>query len=129
MKRQAIAGRAVILLFASAAASAACASAPAGPPPFNPAGTYSYQASVEGFAITGTMTIEGTEGSYAGSLTNEMIPPVSITSVVVTGQAVTVLAAGPDGELRIEFVVTGDAVEGSWAMAGMGGSFTGTKIN
>lgn len=129
MKKQAIAGRALILLLAGAGASAACASAPSGPPPFNPAGTYSYEASVEGFAVTGTMTIEGTEGSYAGSITNEMMPPVSITSVAVMEQTVTVLAAGPEGGLTIEFVVTGDAIEGSWAMAGLGGSFTGTKIN
>ena len=108
--------------------AAACASGPSGPPPFDPVGTYSYSAGMEGMTMSGTMAIEGTEGAYTGSLQSEM-GAVPITSVVVMGQAVTIEGSGPQGPLTLEFVVTDGAFTGTWAMGGMGGAFTGSKTN
>lgn len=108
---------------------AGCASAPQGPPPFDPAGTYAYSASVEGMAISGTMTIDGADGAYGGQLLSDMAPPIPINSVVVDGQAVTIEASGPQGPLTIQVTASGSSVEGTWTMAGMNGSFSGTKTN
>lgn len=121
--------RAIVALLLLPLAAAACASRPSGPPPFDPVGSYQYSAGVEGMTMSGTMTIEGAEGAYSGSLRSEMFPAVPINSVVVVGQAVTIEASGPQGPLTLEFVVTDDALMGTWAMGGMTGSFTGTKTN
>ena len=126
MTRSAMSRRALFALFPVLAA--ACASGPSGPPPFDPVGTYSYSAGMDGMTMSGTMAIEGTEGAYSGSLQSEM-GAVPITSVVVMGQAVTIEGSGPQGPLTLEFVVTDGAFMGTWAMGGMGGSFTGSKTN
>lgn len=106
-----------------------CASTPKGPPPFDPAGSYSYQAEAQGQRVGGQMTISGLEGSYSGQITSDMLPPISITSVEVVDNLVTVIAAGPEGELYIQMTMDGAAFTGSWSMGGMGGSFEGRKTN
>lgn len=121
-----ISRRALIALFPVLVA--ACASGPSGPPPFDPVGTYSYSANLEGMTISGTMTIDGSEGAYTGMLQSDM-GNVPINSVMVVGQAVTIEGSGPDGPLTLEFVVTDGAFTGTWAMGGMGGSFMGSKTN
>lgn len=108
---------------------AGCASAPQGPPPFDPAGTYDYSASLEGMVIAGTMTIEGAEGAYGGQMLSDAAPPIPINSVVVEGQAITIEASGPQGPLTIQITASGSSVEGTWTMGGMSGSFSGTKTN
>lgn len=75
------------------------------------------------------MTISGLEGSYSGQITSDMLPPISITSVEVVDNLVTVIAAGPEGELYIQMTMDGAAFTGSWSMGGMGGSFEGRKTN
>lgn len=108
----------------------ACASVNHGPPPFDPVGTYSYIAEVEGIGdLSGTISIEGSEGAYEGQITNEMGPALAISEVTVAGQNVTISADGPDGPLTIVFLVTDNALSGSWAMGPMGGNFSGTKTN
>lgn len=108
---------------------AGCASAPQGPPPFDPAGTYDYSASLEGMVIAGTMTIEGADGAYGGQMLSDVAPPIPINSVVVEGQAITIEASGPQGPLTIQITASGASVEGTWTMGGMSGSFSGTKTN
>lgn len=121
MTRRRLTTLAVALLLAG------CASAPQGPPPFDPAGTYEYTATVQGMAISGTMTIEGADGAYGGQMLSDISPPIPIDSVVVDGQAVTIGASGPEGPLTIQLTVSGSSVEGTWSMGGMSGAFSGTK--
>lgn len=108
---------------------AGCASAPQGPPPFDPAGTYDYSASLEGMVISGTMTIDGTDGAYGGRMLSDIAPPIPINSVVVEGQAITIEASGPEGPLTIQLTASGSSVAGTWSMGGMSGSFSGNKTS
>ena len=98
-----------------------------GPPPYDPAGTYQYTADVDGQTVPGSLTIEEGEDGYTGLIHSDMFPPIPISSVDVVDQAVTIQAAGPNGPLIIEFVVTDAALEGTWAMGEQGGTFSATK--
>ena len=108
---------------------AACASAPQGPPPFDPVGTYMYEASADGMVVSGEVMITGTEGAYGGQITSDMLPPIPISDVTVAGTTVTIAAATPEGDLMVEMLFDGTAFTGSWTMAGMGGDFTGRRVN
>ena len=118
-----------IFAVASLAVTSACATTPAGPPPFDPIGSYTYTAYMDGQPIPGTMNITEGETGYEGSIRNDMFPPISITSVVVDGQAGTIEAVGPGGPVIIEFLATEGSIEGTWVMGEQGGNFTATKMN
>ncbi len=120
--------RHVAILFLASMGSA-CASAPSGPPPFDPVGTYEYSAAVEGMTATGSMTIEGSPGAYRGTITSHMFPTLRIRSVTVTEQVVTIAASGPEGPLTLEFTMTDGTFDGSWTLADMSGRFSGTKTS
>lgn len=115
------------LSLAALAAVSACATTPAGPPPFDPVGSYEYTAYLEGQPLSGTMTIGEVEEGYEGTILSAAFPPIPITSVAVEGQAGTIEAAGPGGPLLIEFTVTADVIQGMWTMGAQSGDFTGTK--
>lgn len=119
--------RPILIAIATMAAVAACATGPSGPPPFNPVGSYTYTADVDGQPLPGTMTIMQGESGYEGTILSDVFPAISITSVVVEGQAGTIEAAGPEGPLVIEFVAIQGTMEGTWAMGEQGGAFTATK--
>ena len=104
--------------------ASACASGPSGPPPFNPVGSFSFTAHMDGQPISGTVTITAAEDGYEGTINSDIAPPISITSVTVEGQTGTVEAAGPMGPLVINFVEAAGAITGSWSMGGQGGPFT-----
>lgn len=121
--------RSILTAIAAAAFTAACATVPAGPPPFDPIGNYTYTAHMEGQPLPGTMTIAQGEDGYEGTIRSDVFPPISITSVVVEGQTGVIEAAGPAGLIVIEFVATEAMIEGTWAMGEEGGGFTATRIN
>ena len=106
---------------------AACASGPSGPPPLDPVGTYMYSANAEGMVVSGSMMIEKNGDGYEGRITSDVMPAIPISGVEVAGQTMTITASGPDGSLVVEMVMSGMAFEGTWAMGGMGGTFSGTK--
>lgn len=109
--------------------TAACATTPAGPPPFDPIGSYTYTAYMEGQPLPGTMTITEGENGYEGTIRSDMFPPIAITSVVVEGQTGTIEAAGPTGPIIIEFVATEVMIEGTWVMGEQSGDFSATRIS
>lgn len=121
--------RRVPVALIAAALAAACASGPSGPPPFDPVGTYSYTAMVDGQNLPGSMTIEAADDGYAGRIMSDFFPTIPITAVTVVDQAVTIEATGPDGPLVIEFVAVEGALGGTWAMGEQGGAFSATKGN
>ena len=109
------------------AALAACATAPAGPPPFDPVGSYTYAADVDGQNFPGTLTIEQGEDGYTGSVMSDMFPPLPILSVVVEDQTITIEVTGPEGLLTIVGTALENTIEGTWAMGEGSGAFTATK--
>ena len=113
--------------FLAATALAACATAPAGPPPFDPVGSYTYAADVNGQIIPGTMTIELGDDGYTGSIRSDAFPPLDVLSVDVEDQTITIHVAGPEGPLTITGTISGATIEGTWAMGEGTGSFTATK--
>jgi len=126
MTRKYFAGALLALAFA------ACAGPPPeppAPPPLDPTGSYAFVAEVEGMTMTGTMTIQGTEGAYTGSVAaDDGTPPISINGIVVIDRSMTIEASGPMGPLAIEVVVSEDGVvDGTWSMGGMSGGFSATK--
>lgn len=126
MIRRTFAGAALALAFA------ACAGPPPeppAPPPLDPTGSYAFVAEVEGMTMTGTLTIEGADDAYTGSLlADDGSPPISIHAVTVADRSVTIEANGPMGPLSIEVVVSEDGVaDGTWSMGGMTGGFSASK--
>ena len=73
------------LALAALATALACATTPAGPPPFDPVGSFEYTAYVEGQPLSGTMTIEEVADGYEGTILSAAFPPIPITSVTVAG--------------------------------------------
>ncbi len=120
--------RSILTAIAAAAFTAGCATTPAGPPPFDPIGSYTYTAYMEGQPLPGTMTIVQGEDGYEGTIQSDVFPPISITSVVVEGQTGLIEAAGPAGPIVIEFVATEAMIEGTWVMGEEGGGFSAIKI-
>ena len=114
-------------LIAWVALSVACASGPSGPPPLDPVGSYSYTANYQGTSITGTMMIDRDDESYGGQITSSLAPPFPVNGVEVMGQAMTIHAVGPEGQLLIEVVMAGTAFEGHFSMGGVSGTLEGTK--
>lgn len=121
--------RRVPLALIAAAVAASCATGPSGPPPFDPVGTYSYSAEVDGEIVPGSMTIEAAEDGYTGQILSDFFPPIPINAVTVLDQAVTIEASGPNGPLVIEFMAVEGTLGGTWAMGEQGGTFSATKAN
>ena len=113
----------------TAAPAVSCATGPSGPPPFDPLGTWSYSAEVDGQIIPGSMTIEAAGEGYTGQITSDFFPPIPINAVTVVDQAVTIEASGPDGPLLIELVAVEAALDGTWAMSEQSGTFAATRAN
>lgn len=109
------------------AALAACATTPAGPPPFDPVGSYTYSADLDGQILRGTMTVQQGEDGYTGSVMSDMFPPLPVLSVEVEEQTITITVAGPEGYLTIAGTIAGTTIEGTWAMGEGTGTFTATK--
>lgn len=121
--------RSILTALAAITATAACATTPAGPPPFDPVGSYTYTALMEGQPLPGTMTITEGEDGYEGTIRSDMFPPIAITAVVVEGQTGMIEAAGPNGPIVIEFVATEAMIEGTWVMGEQGGNFSAARIS
>ncbi len=109
---------------------AACSSGPPEPPPpppFTPAGVFDITIDAMGTEMAGSMTIEGMDGAYTGSLTIDL-GTVALTDFAVDGMEVTF--AGTTPQFSIEFTLTfeGDGFTGALDLGDIGtGSITGVK--
>jgi hypothetical protein len=112
---------------ASLAFAASCASAPAQPRAVDPVGTFDFTTSMEGTAIEGTVTIQRAQNGYSGSLTTNVTEPIPVSSVVVDGQKVTVVADAPDGPVTMVFTFTGNDFTGNWTYGTMSGTASGRR--
>ncbi len=130
MKRLSAFALATIALTVSACASGGGAAAPAPEPqPLDPVGTYSFESSYQGQAITGQIIIRGTPGNYSGSVEPmEGPPPVEIYSVRVEGQQITVFGDAGGEDLVITMNFTGGTYTGTWVLGFDSGELTGERL-
>ncbi len=105
-----------------------CASAPSGPPPFDPTGTYQVTAEVDGIPIAGTVVIERAAEGWEGTLAAGFFPPVAFSDVTVDGRKVTISAASQQGPMTVEVEVAPDGeVSGTWSVGATSGAVSGRK--
>ena len=100
---------------------------PAPTPAATAAGIYDFSTNVQGQEVTGTVTITGSPGSYGGSIVTTATPEIPIKSVTMEGQAITVTADTPDGEVVFQMTMEGMDFSGSWSYAGQSGTMRGRK--
>jgi hypothetical protein len=113
-----------------APAPAAAAAPPSAPAAVNPVGKYEFTTSLQGQMLTGTMEITGTLGAYAGRITSSATEPISITTVTVEGQNMTVVGETPNGPLTIKMTFAeAGAFTGNWTLAGDGATLTGKRVS
>lgn len=130
------------LALAAATLFSACASTPeppiqapstvpaAQPAAVDPVGTFDFSTTVEGMgAVAGTITIQkATTGTgYTGSISTNVTEPLSIRTVTVDGQRITVSGDTPDGPLTFTMDFKGDDFSGNWSLSGMTGTHTGKR--
>ena len=148
--------RSLVLLGALAFAATACAHSgqemPAPTPPPSPAvpppsgratppevravpavanidasGTYDFTTQVQGQDVSGTINIVSRNGEYSGVISTNATPDMAIASVTVKGSLVTVIADSGQGDVVLEFTVTGQDIDGRWSLGGDAGTFRGRK--
>lgn len=121
------------LLAAALTTLAACASAPSNPETaaastaVEPAGTYDFNTTVDGTAVTGVVTITRGTGGYTGTITTNVTDPITIDQVTAEGNRITVIALTPDGALTFTMDFSGDDFSGAWALGEMSGTHTGKR--
>lgn len=117
-----------LTLVTALAAALACSSGPGVPAPLrSPAGLYDFTTEVEGQAVTGTVEITGTEGSYAGWVRTTITEPIPITSVTIKTDTMTVVAQSPDAPVTMIFTFQGNDFVADWEYAGQTGVARGSK--
>ncbi|HEV7589395.1 MAG TPA: hypothetical protein VGO40_14860 [Longimicrobium sp.] len=110
--------------------AAAAPTPPAAPAAVNPVGRYEFATTLQGQMLTGTMEITGTSGAYAGRITSSATGPITITTVTVEGQTMTIAGDTPNGTLTIRMTFTdGGAFTGGWTLAGDGATLTGRRVS
>ena len=111
------------------AATTLLAAAPVIAQDFDPIGNYEFETMVDGQTIAGSMTIEGSEGAWAGIIVAEGQGEMLISSVELDGKLMTIYAEVPEvGELIIEVEFDGDEFIGSWSLGFDGGDLVGRKL-
>lgn len=93
----------------------------------NPVGIYDFSTNAEGMEVTGTITIETREGGLGGSIATSATSPAAISSVATRDSTITVVAGGPEGQVTMEFTVSGETISGGWTFNGMQGVLAGRK--
>ena len=111
---------------ALALALTACASGP--PPEPDISGEYEIRTSVQGSSVTASMFLQKGEAGYDGEITTDGVGSFPVSSVTQEGDVWVIRSDTMDGILVIEMYIEGEAIRGSWSMAGDGGNFTGQRL-
>ena len=101
--------------------------APPEPKESTPVGIYDFSAELDGTPFTGRITITGKPGEYGGMVTTNISDPAAITSVLVNGPVITVVARTPAGNETVQLNMSGNSFTGSWAQGAEAGTLTGSK--
>jgi hypothetical protein len=102
-------------------------SEPPEPKESTPVGIYDFSAELEGTPFTGRITITGKPGDYGGMVTTNISEPAAITSVMVNGPVITVVATTPAGNATFQLNMSGNTFTGTWAQGEQAGTLTGSK--
>jgi hypothetical protein len=94
----------------------------------NPVGTFSVATEVNGGPVTGTLTIGGAAGAYAGSFTSDALPELPVSKVTVKGPAMTMQLESPQGTVVMTLTFTGNDYTGQWELGGQTGAMKGKRI-
>lgn len=120
----------MLVVALTAGAVFSCATTPPTPEPYDPVGQYSFATQVEGFDVTGSMTIEReADGSFGGVVTPHWgEPPMPIISVHVLDQTITINIDNPEGVLVVVVTVAEDGtMTAAWSLGDQVGEATITK--
>ena len=113
-------------------AASEAAPAPQAPPPpaaVDPVGTYNFSTIFQGGPLTGRIVIRGEPGRYTGMLTPASGPgPVTIYSLSVEGQTMTLFGDADGDDLIVTMTFTGDSYTGTWALGFDGGEMSGSRV-
>ena len=112
---------------AAPAPTPAPAPAPTPATPASAAGIYDFSTTVQGTTVTGVVTVTMSDGRAGGTVATSATPEVPIKAVTVEGQKVTITADSPDGEVVLEFNMSGQDFSGTWWYGGQSGALTGRK--
>ena len=95
---------------------------------FDPVGSYTFSANLEGQSIGGTMSItRGTDGTLGGEVTSNQ-GVVRLRSVTLEGRKMTAygtLESGPEVGFVLNF--EGEGFSGTFNVQGTGGTISGTR--
>jgi hypothetical protein len=123
----------VLLALLAACTTAACGSSPRAPAASQPAavdpvGTFDFTTAVEGTDVSGTITVSRGQNGLGGSITSSVTEPMTIRTVAVEGQVLTITADTPDGPLTMTLTFTGNDFTGGWTLgSAMSGQLTGKR--
>jgi hypothetical protein len=99
------------------------------PPPepvLDPVGSFDYQTEAMGMPVSGTITITGSPGAYAGTMTSDM-GTIILRDIGVEGQELSAVGDSPDFVVVFVLVFDGDSFTGEWDAEGMTGFITGSR--
>ena len=105
---------------------AACASGPPAEPDIS--GEYEIRTNVQGSSVTASIVLEKGEAGYEGDISTNGFGSFPVSSVIREGDVWLIQSDTMDGLLVIEMYLEGEAIRGTWSMAGDGGSFTGRRL-
>jgi hypothetical protein len=127
MKRTTVVLLSLVLVTGACSLLKPGSSAPPEPKEFTPVGIYDFSAELDGTPFTGRITITGKPGEYGGMVTTNISDPAAISSVLVNGPVITVVATTPAGNATFQLNMSGNAFTGSWAQGSEAGTLTGSK--
>lgn len=121
-----------LLILSLVLAAGACSLLPGSKEPpepqeTGPVGIYDFSAELEGTPFTGRITITGKPGEYGGMVTTNISDPAAISSVMVNGPVITVVAKTPAGNATFQLNMSGNTFTGTWAQGEQAGTLTGSK--
>ncbi len=110
------------------AGSVACG--PRAPAPYDAVGHYTFATTIDGYEVTGSMTIERSDAGELGGVVTPHWgePPMPITSVHIIDRTVTVNAVADAGDLVVVMEVLDDGtMTATWSLGDQAGQATGKK--
>lgn len=104
--------------------------APVAAPAFNPAGKWLVTLVAQGQQMSLTMDlVKNSDGTWGGSFTSDMFPPMTITKADLTGNKMVITIPVPTGDMAtINITFDGDIFEGEWSMPGDGSKTSGRRL-
>jgi hypothetical protein len=79
-----------------------------------------------GMPVSGSFTITGSPGAYAGTMTSDM-GPIALRDIEVDGQELTAVGDSPDFVVVFVLEFEGGSFTGAWEAEGMTGFITGSR--